>query len=273
METDHLFFLLFSQQPEWLRDLTGLPIPKGCRASAPIFKQTEVRCDLLLEPEDPGEFHYLIEFQLYHDHSIFNRIELGRHLLWRRLNGKADCRKKTYVPSEVEAVIIFGNEGDLPSTSDRYPGISMLFLDEMLRKLLERKPDSPLAAALSPLLEDAKNLEKDARRHYSAITHSRELSEDDREILGEIFLSLLLQKFKSKTYEEIKTMITKLIPLKETRAGADLYEEGEKRGMEKGMEKVISLMHAKGMSVDEIADLLDTSAEKIEKILSRNESD
>ena len=87
METDPIFYELFRDHPDWLRDFTGLPLPSGCKGSSCVLKQLEIRCDLLFEPTDPQiDPHYIVEFQLYHDHSIFNRIELARHLLWKQLS-------------------------------------------------------------------------------------------------------------------------------------------------------------------------------------------
>ncbi len=69
LDTDHIFHELFRSRSEWLRELTGLPLPRGCRAGSRSMKQMEIRCDLALEPEDPTEACVIFEFQLYHDHS------------------------------------------------------------------------------------------------------------------------------------------------------------------------------------------------------------
>ncbi|HRQ87927.1 MAG TPA: hypothetical protein PLA50_03970 [Bacteroidia bacterium] len=50
-------------------------------------------------------------------------------------------------------------------------------------------------------------------------------------------LNLLLQRFKTKTREEIRKMIAELTPLHETRAGRELLEEGIERGREEGIER------------------------------------
>lgn len=295
MDTDRLFHELFRDHPEWLRELTGLPLPAGCCGSSRTLKQLEIRCDLLLEPEDPQDPCYLVEFQLYHDHSIFNRVELARQILWKHLNPKTDCRRRDFVPREVETVVLFGSSSELPASHDRYPLIRVLFIDELLESLEQRSPGSPLVAALAPLHDSLPKLEKDAAGHYDLIKGNSLLSREDREVLGEIFLLLLLQRFKTKSREELHKMIAELTPLHETRAGKELLEEGIERGMEEGLERglakgvkeglqrglakgvkkgvadLVRRMLAKGRTPDEIADLTDLSVAEIACLLAMEE--
>lgn len=278
MDTDHIFHELFRDHPEWLRELTGLPLPVGCRGKSLALKQMEIRCDLVLEPEDPSEPCLVIEFQLYHDHAIFNRIELERQLCWKQLNPRKACRRRDFRPREVEAMVLFGSRTELPSSHRRHPLVRVLFLDELLDDLETRNPRSPLLAALSPLRENLSILEKAAAAHYDQIRYSKELPQEDREVLGEIFLNLLLQRFKSKSREEIRQMIAELTPLHKTRAGKELFQEGIEKGIERGIErgiekgsaKLIRRMAAKGKSPAEISDLTDLSVEEIEKVLAED---
>lgn len=271
LDTDRIFHELFRDHPEWLRELTGLPLPEGCQGSSRILKQLEIRCDLLLESANPDDPRYLVEFQLYHDHSIFNRIELARQLLWKHLHSRTDCRRRDFSPGVIEAVVLFGSRTELPSSSDRYPQIRFLFLDEMLESLRRKRADSPLLAALAPLSEPAAELEKDAASLYRQIQSNAELETEDREVLTEIFLNLLLQRFKTKSRKEIRKMIAELTPLHETRAGRELLEEGieegMKKGIEKGIESLVRRMSAKGKSALEISELTDLSVDQVSRIL------
>ncbi len=162
-------------------------------------------------------------------------------------------------------------EFELPSSHDRHPLVRILFLDELLADLGKRRPDSPLLAALSPLRESLPELEKAAEQHYGLIQSCPDLPSEDRKILGEIFLNLMLQRFKTKTWKELQKMIAELTPLHKTRAGKDLFHEGIERGIEKGAAKLIRRMAAKGKSPAEIAELTDLPGEKIEKFLAAGE--
>ena len=279
MDTDHIFHELFRGHPEWLRELTGLPLPPNCRGMSLVLKQLEIRCDLVLEPEDAGEPCIVVEFQLYHDHSIFNRLELERQLLWKHLNPRKDCRRRDFLPREVETIVLFGSRSELPSSHGRHPLVRVLFLDELLDDLEKRCPASPLLAALSPLRVPLPELEKEAEGHYDRIRLSPDLIHEDREVLSEIFLNLLLQRFKTKTWEEIRQMIAELTPLHKTRAGKDLLEEGIEKGLERGIEKgiekgtanLIRRMIAKGKSPAELAELTDLPLAEVERFLKVEE--
>jgi len=126
-------------------------------------------------------------------------------------------------------------------------------------------------------------LEKAAERHYDRIRYCPDLPGEDREALGDIFLNLLLQRFKTKTWENLRKMIAELTPLHKTRAGRDLLEEGIERGIERGIEKgiekgvergianLIRRMIAKGKSRAEITELTDLPLGEIEKFLKAEE--
>jgi len=249
VDTDRLFHELFRTRPEWLRELTGLPLPYGCRGSSPTLKQLEVRCDLLIEPDDPDEpeqIRYLFEFQLYHDHSVFHRIELARQILLRQLNPRDECRRRDYRPRAAVSVVLFGSRNELPSSCENHPQVRVLFLDELLADLRRRDPDSPLGAALAPLGESIEELEKGATEHYDTLRKAVDLDTESREVLEEVFVNLLMQRFKTRTWAEIRTMITELTPLEETRAGQDLIEKGIERGRARGeLDLVVRLLERK----------------------------
>jgi predicted transposase YdaD len=267
VDTDSIFHELFRNHPDWLRELTGLPLPLGCRGSSRVLKQLEIRCDLLLEPSDAGDPFYLVEFQLYHDHSIFNRIELARQMLWKHLNSREDSRRRDFHPREVETVILFGSRSELPSTAGRYASIRKLFLDELVEALEARNPGSPLAAALFPLNCPLPELEKDAGTHYHRIQEDGALAREDREVLTEIFYNLLLQRFKNKSRKEIRAMIAELTPIHETRVGQELLDEGRKEGRKEGVASLIRRMAAKGRKPAEIAEWTDLPLEEIQRFL------
>lgn len=276
VDTDNIFYRLFREHPDWLREFTGLPLPDDIRASSQVLKQLEIRCDLVLESSSPLDPCYIIEFQFYHDHSIFNRAELAKQLLWKHYNSRDDCRRKDFNPRLIETVVIFGSRSELPAkTPDSYPLTQILFFDELLELLGTTHPESPLLPTLLPLCQSLNDLENEAHEHYHSI-RSAKLAEGDREILVEIFLNILLQRFKTKNRDEIRAMIAELTPIKETRVGQELLEEGRDVGRQEGrqegrdleLEKIVRAMSAKGKSASEISELTDTPIDRVEKLLS-----
>ena len=86
---------------------------------------------------------------------------------------------------------------------------------------------------------------------------------DTYSLFHELFLNLLLQRFKAKSREEIRKMIAELTPLHETRAGLELLEEG--------IESLVRRMSSKGRSPAEISDLTDLPVEQISRILQAHD--
>ncbi len=224
------------------------------------FKGLHARCDAFMVPVNPFDDHYVEEFQLYFDQAIFNRVESARNIAWKHLNSPEDCRRKSYKPVRVRGLVIFGDRSHFPDSAKIHPEIRYRFLDEMLEELRKRKPDSPLLRVFAPLIEKKAKLEKNAATHYREIRDNPKLNDHQREVYGEVFIYLLLERFKDKPPKDFTAMIADLTPLKETR----FYKEVRK-------EEQIALvrkMHAKGQSVKQIADLTDLSAAKIREFLN-----
>jgi hypothetical protein len=61
------------------------------------------------------------------------------------------------------------------------------------------------------------------------------IESDERQVLGNIFIHLISQRFKNLTIQEILKMIAQLTPIEETQVGKELIE----KGLEQGEEKII----------------------------------
>lgn len=66
-------------------------------------------------------------------------------------------------------------------------------------------------------------------------------------------------------------MIVELTPIKETRVGQELFEEGIERGIQRETAELIQRRAAKGKNPAEIAELTDLSLEMIEGFLAPGE--
>ncbi|MBL9154063.1 MAG: hypothetical protein JNK37_16340 [Verrucomicrobiales bacterium] len=64
-------------------------------------------------------------------------------------------------------------------------------------------------------------------------------------------------------------MIAELTPLRKTRAGRELLEEGIEKGVEKGVAEMVRRMSSKGRTPAEIAELTDLSSEEVARYLER----
>ena len=268
METDAAFYQIFERNPDRLEELTGLTLPKFAKASSQALKAVQVECDLLFEPAVPGETRYVLEVQMYFDQSIFNRIELARSLIWKRTNPRTDCKRRGYAPSQVRGIVIFGDQIHLPPDDRRHPDIEYFFLEDLIRTLETRQPDSPLLSVLPLITEPDVELEKHAARRYRQLTDDSTLTLDEREALDQVFHHLLSQRFKDRTIEELKAMIAELVPFEETAVGRELLEMGLKKGRDEGREQLVRSMSRHGQSVTQIAELTGLDEEAVRGYLN-----
>ena len=83
MKTDAAFFEIFKSNPARFKELTELALPRFKAARAPVLKTTlQATCDVLFEPARKDAPYWIAELQMYFDHSIFNRTDLARALVW-----------------------------------------------------------------------------------------------------------------------------------------------------------------------------------------------
>ena len=240
METDAALFEVFEANPSRFGELTNRLLPVFRSAISPALKKSvQVTCDLYFEPVDPNQPHWIGELQFYFDHSIFNRIDLARSMIWKKLNSRKNCLKVKYEPVEVRGIVIFGTRKLLPPQTDRHSTIEYLFLDELVASLKKRDPSSPLLPVLAPLVDTKRQLEKHAAKYYDSLKGNPNIDEDERNILSDVFIQFLSQRFKNLTIQDILKMIAELTPIEETQVGKELIDRGIEQGIEQGEEKII----------------------------------
>jgi len=228
VETDNAFAEIFGRKPEWLAEVVGWEAPAGpFREVGPATFKAAVHGDLLLVPADPAQAEMVCEFQFYYDRSVWARADLARLLRWRQTNPPEACRRRDFVPREVEAFILFGDSSHVPPGAAEFPGIRWASLSERLAALEARQPGHVLAALLRPVAADAEEqVEVRAARDFRQIRNAPGISDADRDCLERIFVQFLLQRFRNRTPGAINAMIGEFIPVEETRTGRELIERG-----------------------------------------------
>ena len=152
----------------------------------------------------------------------------------------------------VQGVIVFGKPGLDPRTAPWTQVVQSVLLQDVLNDLRQRQPQHPLVNVLKPLLEpDDATLESVAAHHYRALKQC-DLDERRREVLLDVFVNWLEQRFQKKSKKEIETMLllSELPDIRDTQTGRDLIAigklegaaEGEVRGEARGLEKAIVLI-------------------------------
>ncbi len=223
MDTDAQLYEIFRDNPEWISDLMNEPFPEPCIFRSITIKKSERRFDGLVIPINRNKPLRVVEFQFFASSDVYLRAAEERLAAHRLHPGR-----------EVEAIIFFATR-----RLDKRPlpwihVVKAVYLDEEMVILAQRDPAHPLPKLLAPVFEksDAK-LEADAAKVYQGFGRLKKYSAIRRETLQQIYTSLLLNRLKHKTFQEITAMITSL-DITKTRAGKDLiaigFAEGESRG-------------------------------------------
>ena len=230
MKSDIELYKIFSTEPTFLFELIGAPYQGNYSFKSVVIKEFSREMDGLLEPDDPKQPHFVVEFQNQKEESIYERTILEMASLSR-----ANSQKTFY------GIIIFGDASYDPK---REPWASftqvdggkfqVFYLLDLLKKLSKATPDHPIIAIFYPFVEeDLEKLEKNAVKFYNQIINSQ-LQKQSKEKYIEVFIEWLTARFIQKSKKEILSMLPQIAPFKETQFYKDIHSEGEIEGEIKG---------------------------------------
>ena len=237
MRTDKQVHLLFAATPELVFTLAELPVPGPCVYESITQKEVEQRLDGLIRPIEPGQPEFVVEVQFYPDDWIYERL-IGE-VFRRRIDEKR---------RNVEGVVLFaGSELDLANHPAR-PLVTVVYLDEALRKLAARDPSHPAVAAFAPLWTvESPQVVKDCRMWYDIIRSSDLLNLAQRLRYENVFFSWMLQRLGLKNLKDLDMLITDLPELEDTDFYRLVREKGRIEGESKGEARGRSEGEAKGL--------------------------
>lgn len=230
MQTDQLFQEYFQVAPGAFFELLQIDPPCAYRFTSPVFKTSERRMDGFLAPVEPGNSYYFIEFQGYRD----------KHIYWRALypvvrhhEVAADLKQQGW-----KWVVLFLDDSHDPGVETLGPlahNAKRWLITGIIPKLLTEAPNaSPLLNVLRPLITtDIEVVEREGPQWVTSIQQMPQLDPGQHGILIDLLVKFIMQKFVELPYKELERML-KLTPLEQTRAGQELMELGEIKGLEKG---------------------------------------
>lgn len=233
MQTDQLFQEYFQVAPGAFFELLQIEPLCDYRFTSPVFKTSERRMDGFLAPVEPGKPYYFIEFQGYRD----------RHIYWRALYPIVRHHEKAadLKQQEWKCVVLFLDDSHDPGIETLGPlrhDAKRWLITGVIPQLLADVPNaSPLLNVLRPLLAvDVEEVEREGAQWVEAIQQMPQLDAGQHGVLVDLLVKFIMQKFVELPYKELERML-KLTPLEQTRAGQELMELGEIKGIEKGIEK------------------------------------
>jgi len=163
-------------------------------------------------------------FQAQYDDSVYVRLVLEMALFQRHHPGR-----------QVEGVILFLDSRLDPKTEPWRRVIRVYSVADQLSELQKRTPKRPLVSVFQPLTESSdENLALNAAECYHHIVDS-ELDSLVKNVLADVFVSWLEQRFRDKGKQEIEEMLVGALPdLTETQSGKDLIQIGVEKGKAEG---------------------------------------
>jgi predicted transposase/invertase (TIGR01784 family) len=268
METDSLFYRLFSEKPKVLFELLGEKAPRTTYTFGSYeIKQTSLRADGILQPRSPKSPIVFVEAQGYLDRknevypSFFAKIFMY-------------LRDQTPV-NDWRAVMLFTKRKFDPGVPIHYQDfliterLQLVYLDEM-----PSISDQSLEVSLIQLFSMKEKLVFD--RAKLILEQSQRQTSDgvEQQRVLEWIVTVFVHKFPKLSREEIKTMLGTKAELKKTRFYQEIQEEereagkeeGKKEGKEELLLEAVPMGLQAGLSVAEIAKRFNVPVKRIQAI-------
>ena len=229
MKTDSLFYQIFLRFPDSFFDLIGQPQPGAAnyQFTSQEVKQLSFRLDGLFIPlrEDSQQPLYLVEVQFQPDDTLYYRLFAELFLFL----------KQYQPPHPWQIVVIYPHRGVEREQSLHFGEI--LNLASVRRIYLDELPHNPsLGIGVIKLVVESET--EAVRTAQTLIERTREEITDQssqRQLIN-LIESIIIYKLPQKSREEIEAMF-ELSDLKQTRVYQEALAEGEKQGLERGLQE------------------------------------
>ncbi|MEH1934666.1 MAG: Rpn family recombination-promoting nuclease/putative transposase [Nostoc sp.] len=262
MKTDAIFYDIFQEFPSILFELIGQSNTNtnAYKFIAPEIKQRSFRLDGVFSPLEGfgNEPLYFVEVQFYKDEEFYDRLFTSIFLYFSQYKP---------VTSEWYAIVIYDKHSNETSCPLRYrallePHLRCFYLDE-----LEVVAEESLGVGIVRLVvetnnkapELAKQLIDKARLELADVLIQRKVLEFIEEII--------VYKFPNFNREEIETMLN-INLLKQTRVYQEAKEEAKLEAKKEAKLELVTKLVQKGLSIQEIAELLELDVEIIRKSIT-----
>ncbi len=260
METDSLFYRLFSEKPKLLFELLGEKAPRTTYTFGSYeIKQTSLRGDGILLPKSLNSPIFFVEAQGYLDRknevypSFFAKIFMY-------------LRDQTPV-NDWRAVMMFTERKFDPGLPIHYQDflitqrLQLVYLDELPSGIGE----ASLEVSLIQLFAMKEPLAFDRARALLNQAQADNSNAIEQQRVLEWIVTVFVHKFPKLSREEIKTMLGTKAELKKTR----FYQEIQEEEREAARMIAIPILLNAGVMVEEIARKFNISVEQVKAIVNQ----
>jgi predicted transposase/invertase (TIGR01784 family) len=253
METDSLFYRLFSEKPKLLFELLGEKAPRTIYTFGSYeIKQTSLRTDGILQPKSPKSPIVFVEAQGYRDRknevypSFFAKIFMY-------------LRDRTPV-NDWRAVMLFTQRKFDPGLPLHYRDflmsqrLQLVYLDELPPEMGEQS----LEVSLIQLFGMKERLAFDRARVILEEAQTQNSDAIEQQRVLEWIVTVFVHKFPKLSREEIKAMLGTKADLKKTRFYQEIQDEVLIAAVPMGLQA--------GLSLAEMATRFEVPVKKIQEI-------
>lgn len=261
MKTDVIFYELIKELPQIFFELIGKPDtnPNIYTFTAPEIKQQSFRLDGLFSTIEGFEHEplYFVELQTYKDEEFYERL-FGEIFVYFRQYQPAN--------SDWYAIVIYDKRTNENPPHPRY----RILVEQHIRRIylneLSTSDEYPLSIGIAKLFTETPT--KATSLAQQLINQARENLPDDnlqKKVLAFI-QAIVFYKFPNLTLEEIEAMLD-LDEFAKTRLYQSILAKTKPETELQTKLKLVPKLAEKGMSVQEIAELLELDVETIRKYL------
>jgi len=256
VKTDVIFYEIFKEIPNVFFELIGQPNinPNAYAFVAPELKQTSLRLDGVFSTrqEFPNEPLYFVETQFYKDEEFYDRLFTGIFLYFSQ-----------YKPPNADwyAVVIYDRRSNEATLPPRYRALVEPHLRRFYLNEVEEATEESLGVKIVRLV--VANQQRTGELAKQLVNRAREELTDPliQQKVIEFIETIVVYKFPNMSREEIEAMLN-ISLLRETRVYQEAAEEGELRAKVKLVPKLLQ----KGLSIQEIADVLELDIEEVRRV-------
>ncbi|MBM80814.1 MAG: hypothetical protein CMJ78_09490 [Planctomycetaceae bacterium] len=178
MKTDKQLYQIFTANPDWLFELTGIVSPGHSRMLSVSLKALNQTSDGLIPPDDSTQPLTIVEFQLQPDDTIYSRTVTEMALI-----------QQEYQMRDIRGLILFRHSSHDPDTSPWNRVVESYDFPSIMERLESDQPKRPLVAVFKPILEpDPDTLEQRTVEYFRTIRDSP-LEQPVRSTLTNVFIS------------------------------------------------------------------------------------
>jgi predicted transposase/invertase (TIGR01784 family) len=261
VKTDAIFSEIFQEFPNFFFELIGKldANPSNYEFTSPEIKQTSFRLDGVFSPleEFPQEAIYFAEIQFYKDDEFYDRFFTSIFLYFSQ-----------YQPPNPDwyAIAIYDKRSTERNFPPRYRALQQPHLRRFYLEDIGDIKDNSLGLGIIRLVVENNKLATEFAKQLIGKARDELTDTLIQKKVVEFIETIVVYKFPNLSREEIETMLN-LNLLKETRVYQEAKAEGKEEGKLENKLEILPKLVERGLSIQEIAELLELDTETIRKAL------